>query len=226
MQLSEKPKVVLKFEWEHFRLKFIRRKIFYLRICGSIKSAKNNCVRQLQKYMVSKLQIRKSTNCHICGSSANLMKIKSTDLRIFAICGTYLRTAHQLIYVNFSSFKTIPRTHLWATFLSSPYLCRVYWREISRVSPSGYRSRYQQQKSGIFQHTMLIWNKMQVGWEWEYTDIIHNLWDTFYINSSKYLLINWLKSVVQPPADRWCAELPARQVPKGLREEPTRQTLT
>jgi hypothetical protein len=54
-----------KLEWEHFKLIYVRRKIMYLRKCGSFNSAKNNWFRKLQirksqKYMVYKSQIRKS----------------------------------------------------------------------------------------------------------------------------------------------------------------------
>ncbi len=59
--VTVKPKVVLKFEWEHFKLTFVRRKIMYLRVC---------------------LANRKSSNCTICRRSANLKKEKSENLRI------------------------------------------------------------------------------------------------------------------------------------------------
>jgi hypothetical protein len=37
---------------------------------------------------------RKSTHCHTCGSSANITSSESLQICGFAICGTYLRTAH------------------------------------------------------------------------------------------------------------------------------------
>jgi hypothetical protein len=51
-KLSQKPKAVLKFEWKHFKLIFVRRKNMYSQIFGSFKSQKKNWVR--------KSQIRKS----------------------------------------------------------------------------------------------------------------------------------------------------------------------
>jgi hypothetical protein len=62
-KLSQKQKVVSKFEYEHFKLIFVRSKIMYLRICGSFKSAIvgpiNRKSANSKKYMVRKSQILK-----------------------------------------------------------------------------------------------------------------------------------------------------------------------
>ncbi len=69
-------------ETEHCKPTVLRRKVMYLRICTSLKYAKNwvrkcaNCKND---------RVRKSTNCYIC--------VRSTNLKTMRICGTYLRTA-------------------------------------------------------------------------------------------------------------------------------------
>ncbi len=42
----------------------------------------------------------KSAKCHICGGSANLKSL-SAQIFGFAICGTYLRTAHLCLYYTY-----------------------------------------------------------------------------------------------------------------------------
>ncbi len=39
--VTVKPKVVLKFEWEHFKLTFVRRKLMYLRVCLANRKSSN-----------------------------------------------------------------------------------------------------------------------------------------------------------------------------------------
>ncbi len=64
-KLSQKPKIVFKFEWEHFKLIFVRRTSMYF--CGFAKvsnpqkiTGSANCKSaKSQKYMVRKSKIRK-----------------------------------------------------------------------------------------------------------------------------------------------------------------------
>ncbi len=62
-----KPKVVLKFEWKHFKLIFVRRKVC---ICGFMEV--------LSPPKITGSANSKSSNCLICGRSANL---RICDLR-------------------------------------------------------------------------------------------------------------------------------------------------
>jgi hypothetical protein len=62
---------------------FVRRKILFLRIGGSFKSGEKIWSRN-----------RKSVNCPTYGRSSNLTWLVGLQIYGFAICGTYLQTAH------------------------------------------------------------------------------------------------------------------------------------
>ncbi len=84
LKLSQKPRVILTFELEHFKPIFVRRKLryhMYLRICGSFKSEKIIMSANPKSANHIWPAYRKSANCHICGRSANLYE-KSANLRI------------------------------------------------------------------------------------------------------------------------------------------------
>jgi hypothetical protein len=94
-KLSQKPKVVLKFEREHFKLIFIGQKIIYLRISGP---QKNNWVRKSQnpqiekslkrkKYMVRKSQSGKMPHLRKVCKAKKIVR-KFAELRFAEhICG-------------------------------------------------------------------------------------------------------------------------------------------
>ncbi len=64
-----------------------------LRVCGSFKSAKKDCVHKSQIRKLKKIK------------SANLSK--NPQIFAFAICGTYLRTAHLCSLRSGSAFLTL-----------------------------------------------------------------------------------------------------------------------
>ncbi len=97
----------------------------------------------VRKSQIYKLQIciwqikigsanRKSAKCHICGRSTNLTNYLSPPSRGFAICGTYLRTAH-LWHSPSAYLYRLPCNPALKCFLS--WLGRKVNKDFSALSP-------------------------------------------------------------------------------------------
>jgi len=114
-KLSQKPNVVLKFEWEHFKLIFVSEKIMYLR-----RSAKNNLVRNSQITKNIWCANRKSANCHICGSSANL---KNSSLQ-FIPTFIYFNSSLGLKHKDTTTFVFFPVKYVKTTDSKTMGFCR------------------------------------------------------------------------------------------------------
>jgi hypothetical protein len=85
------PEVILKFEWEQFKLIFVTIKAVYFRICGNLKSAENNCVRKSKIRKSPQISGPQIANPQIStfAEDSKVLKIrKLADLRfVELICG-------------------------------------------------------------------------------------------------------------------------------------------